>query len=903
MADDLPQVGAEAVLIHDQYDRDMADVIKKADELDRVFNDLGGEINASINLDTSEIDNLEPPDVLVDVSVDDSEVVDEIDNIEAPDIEASVTADIDDAEQSLLDLEAEAPTVEGTATLDDTEAQQSLLDLDKEEVKPQVNLKETDQGKQVANDVKFLASLKKMDIVIDFGKQALQFIETVGKFSAQPLLDINEAASKIRAQTGDLETDWDHLVNGIWRDDLGTSIDQITGVVIAADNMHAPIDEATRAALTFTHTFTEQDPTAVLTTMNQTVGELFPTFSAAGDALTVAFQNGANRAGDLLSTLNQNATAFKDLGLDGNQALSLITTGLDNGFASASDVALALTTFKKNLTTGGEDVDAVLKAIGLDNPTEKGQEVGADFLNAVIEGLKNAPDTGAMSSDEMAAKLFGKQGIKNTSAVLGLDTETGTFDDLIGASEDAATEIDNNLSGAIDDFMLAAQVAASDFLSSDQIDLPGKIDAIKKGLQDALDVLSKGGTLGEALEIGLHIEGVDTFISNFERIVGNLEIAFLQVVASIQDITGHGKEAEGTRATIKNLAQGQLAFDLQVANPDEVSAQVQQAFSRGLSADDVGAAITTALNEGLAKGNFEQGTKIIQGLIDGAIANGASPEAAQKVADTYVGQLQDQFANALDTGNLDLVQKLLAIDPNAKIPGLDESVTGFKQQLADAFTPQDRVGDQGNPFTSGMFAGPGKQLATNGGLLGSIKQDVADATTQITTAQTSIQGLDTATDTATTNMASSWSDLNVSLTEDAAAIVTTLDSAAAKIEELDARSATALTENTVTASFDAVAESAAENFQAVMQWMDMTGQKVAVFDVTVAQHLNSVNKMLNDLNFLALQTIANVIAAQALGGSGGVTNTTNNVNVTNNNSNGAQTSNSQYQLNEMLGGK
>jgi hypothetical protein len=129
-----------------------------------------------------------------------------------------------------------------------------------------------------------------------------------------------------------------------------------------------------------------------------------------------------------------------------------------------------------------------------------------------------------------------------------------------------------------------------------------------------------------------------------------------------------------------------------------------------------------------------------------------------------------------------------------------------------------------------------------------------------------------------------------------------METTAAKTEEIDGRIATALTDNTVTASFDDVLASAETNFSGVIQWLDMTGQKVAVFDVTVAQHLNSVNKMLNDLNFLALQTIANVTAAQALGGSGTTTNTTNNVNVTNNNSNGAQTSNSQYQLNNMLGG-
>ncbi len=105
------------------------------------------------------------------------------------------------------------------------------------------------------------------------------------------------------------------------------------------------------------------------------------------------------------------------------------------------------------------------------------------------------------------------------------------FADVIGAAEDAAAAADDSLRGVIDDFVLGVNESVSKLLSSEAIDLPGKIEGIKKGLQDALAVLQEGGTLGEAFEVGLKIQGVDEFITNFQRIIGNLEITFLQLVA------------------------------------------------------------------------------------------------------------------------------------------------------------------------------------------------------------------------------------------------------------------------------------------------------------------------------------------------------------------------------------
>lgn len=802
----------------------------------------------------------------------------------------SVMADAEALQNTIDDLSASVD-VEVNLDIPDTSSLDDIQALDGETISPEVNVTEDEESKSILDGLNFLVAVEKIKIAISIVGNVLEFAEKITNFVATPFLDVEDAVARINAQTGGTGiADLGQFIRDIQAADLGTGIDQIGQVVIAAQQLGAPIDEATRAALTFTHTFDNQDPVTVLTTLNTLVQTgLVPNLQAAADLMTVAFQQGVNKGGDALNVVNANAQSWADMGLNGTQALSAINSLQDAGVDSATDAAKMIQTLDDALTTAAANADSpqaeALKTLGMENPKDSGQVMGADFIDGFASSFANLP---ADQQDLISGVLFGKGGKKFTGALEGLTTQGGPFGDIVGAASDAATEIDNSLRGAIDDFVLAINTKISELLSSESIDLPGKIDALKQGLQDALDVLAAGGTPGEALEVALNIPGLsdtlNTFIGNFERLIGNLEIAFLQVVAGVQEVTGHGKEAEATRKTVANLGSNQLAFDLQLANADEIPALVNQALSRGVT--DIGTPIQTALNESLKNADFDQGATILQGLIDGAIANGQSPDAANRLAATYVSSLSDGFDNALSTGNLDLLQKMLEIDPNAKIPGLDDAVAAMQKQLSDAFAPQDRTGEGGNPFMSGMLAGPGKQSATSGGVLGSLVQGATDAVSKITDTTTALSGLDTATDTAATNMGTNWNNLNVSVSENTAAVIGAMDETSAKVTELDAITSNKLTDNTVTASFNAVAASAAANFPAVIAWFDRTAKAAITFDSVVSVHLRSVIKQLNDLNFLAMVTIGNVTQAQALGGAGGTTNNTTNNVVVNNNVNG-----------------
>lgn len=589
-----------------------------------------GDLESSI---TDAIPDSEVVDVTADASSIDGDITDAI-----PDSEViPFDADTSNIESEISDAIPDSESVEIDPSITDDPDYQSLLDLDGQTITPVVDTSDTPDAQTTFDMLKSIRNLEAFNVVMNVSGPILDVLNKISSFAVQPLLDANASMAEFGAKTGTAGDELQQVgetIKSIFFDDLGTSIDQVTQVAIAAKQLGVNIDDGSRAALTFTHTFQDQDPVQVLQALNQMVSQgLAPNFAAASDILTVGFQNGANRGGDLIQVMKDQAVAFHDVGLNGQQSMSLITSGLDNGFTSANQVALAVDTLKKNLTTAAgtatSPVNTGLAQMGLDNPIAKGQQIGADFLNSVIGGIRDTSPSAPMSQDELAQKLFGKQGVKNTSAILGMDTtEFSGFDDMKNAAADAAQAIDDSLKGAIDDFMLAAQEAATNFMSSDAIDLPGKIALLKTGLQDALNTLSNGGDLGEALTVALKPIGFDDEFHSLESALGNFVIGILQAVAQLQDVTGHGEQAKGTRATIADMAKGQLAFDLQDASIDKIGNLLTTAQGRGLTPEDIVGTLKDSVDT-LMSGEGARGTSAQQAAQAQAILDAATAELAQ----------------------------------------------------------------------------------------------------------------------------------------------------------------------------------------------------------------------------------------------------------------------------------
>lgn len=618
---------------------------------------------------------------------------------------------VDDLTSSLDDLQGQSYEVEVTTTVDNSAIDDLPLDGDNVDftVNETVDVETADEtSKGILDAVQSLNAKETFKMVVDIAGTALDFLKAFEKFSVEPMLDLEDAVARVNAQTGGAIPNAKELISGIFYDDLGDSIDQVGKLVIKAAQIKAPIDEAVRASLAFTHTFTDQNPEEVLNALNQIViGKLAPNFTEAGNLLVRAFQTSANRGGDLLSTLSNNAIAIHDLGLNGPEALSFIDTGMKAGFKSAQNVLDVLLKIKQNVTNAAgnqtSDVTKTLKKLGIANPAETGEAWSAEFFTAVIDKIKNAPGLSDTDKEALFTNLVGgKQGAKTFSSFLEIspDEAKTIFANLSGAAADAAKEADNSLRGAIDDFTLAAQKAVEDWLSSSAIDLPGKIAALKTGLQNALDTLAQGGSLSDALTIALKPIGFDDEFRGLESVLGNFVIAILQAVSFLQSLDPANWSAKaGTDAIIQQQGAKQLSFDLKIANPDEVATDIATATSRGLSdkkiADIVSGTINQLINDG-TKDSLAKAQVLVDTLkapIDmnkvPLLANGTPMNVEPVVSDDAIATMQGKIDTAMKSAPPpDAIKQL------SDTWGLvDNSITGVHDKAMASINPLDKVTD------------------------------------------------------------------------------------------------------------------------------------------------------------------------------------------------------------------
>lgn len=588
-----------------------------------------------------------------------------------PEAGVRLVAETDDAMSSVDSLASELDNLTSGSYLVtlETEVDTSGLDgsdlpTDGETITQTIDVDETEDSKSALDALNVLKNTAIIETVWNIAGTAVDLFKQFGGQILGPMTDLDEAVAKVNAQTASGIPDARKLIHDIFYDDLGESIGQVGDMVIAAQNMKLPLDEAVRSAFTFTHTFTDQNPQQVLNTMNQmVVNKLTPDFKTAGDVLVTAFQNGANRGNDLLAALEKNATAIHNMGLTGPEALSFIKTGLDNGFTSAEQVLTILEKIKQNVTNAAgnysSDVTKTLRQLGIANPAETGEAWSAEFFQSVVDKISTMPGLTDTEREKLFSNLVGeKQGGKTFAAFMQISSSDADtiFANVGGAAERAAAEADNHLKGAFDDFQLAVSAAVQNWLSSSEVDIPGKLNKLKEGLQAGLNTLAEGGTLSDALTVALKPIGFDDDFRQLESILGNFVIAILQAVASIQDFTGHGAEATGTRATVEQLGKQQLAFDLSIANPDEIATAVATATSRGLSASEVTTQVSGIIDK-LVKDGTKESLAQAQIILDQFKTNAPNLQVAQGLNGEQISQAAaaladggDRLKSALEAG-------------------------------------------------------------------------------------------------------------------------------------------------------------------------------------------------------------------------------------------------------------
>jgi len=333
-----------------------------------------------------------------------------------------------------------------------------------------------------------------------------------------------------------------------------------------------------------------------------------------------------------------------------------------------------------------------------------------------------------------------------------------------------------------------------------------------------------------------------------------------------------GVDNKGTLAMISSMGQQQLAFDLQVANPDEVATMIDQALTRGVTFEGIGEAMRTALEETIASGDLDDALNLADAMQASAERNGGEASAAMEA---WLAPFRTKIEEAIESAK-----------PEPDPGWWDFLKTDGSKALEDALNT--KTGTGGSARTSNWW----DQFTPTG-------ETATLATDTKTALLDAASGVEESMSTMKDGVGQSLADTQTSFAE------TTL---AAQLMDTDI--AAAMMGNTVTTSFETVSTKAAETFPAVIGWFERTTQAAARMDAGISVSLRSILKQLNDLNFLTMQTIGNLaqlpggtLPAQPVGagaGGGSSTTITNNVNVNNTVPNGAAAAANGYAIGDSL---
>ncbi|MCT9142949.1 phage tail tape measure protein, partial [Streptomyces violarus] len=166
------------------------------------------------------------------------------------------------------------------------------------------------------------------------------------------------------------------------------------------------------------------------------------------DLLTAGFQSGADKAGDLIDTVNEYSTQWRKAGLSGAQGIGLINQALQAGARDGDVAADAIKEFSIRAVDGSKTTADGWKQLGLNaddmaSKFAKGGKAANGVLDLTLDKLRGIKDP--VKQSQIAVALFGTQAEDLGASLLAMDPSTAAAG--IGKVGGAADRMGKTLHG------------------------------------------------------------------------------------------------------------------------------------------------------------------------------------------------------------------------------------------------------------------------------------------------------------------------------------------------------------------------------------------------------------------------------------------------------------------------
>lgn len=182
------------------------------------------------------------------------------------------------------------------------------------------------------------------------------------------------------------------------------------------------------------------------------------------DLLQRGVEMGVNKSEDLLDTFNEYGTQFRKLGLEGPEAMGMLSQAIQAGARDSDIAADALKEFSIRAIDGSEATAEAFKLLGLDAEKmaaqiAKGGPDAAAGLQTVTDKLRAMEDP--VKREAAAVGLFGTQAEDLGDALLAIDPSKATqgLGNLAGSADRAGQALEQSAGAKLESFKRQAQAA------------------------------------------------------------------------------------------------------------------------------------------------------------------------------------------------------------------------------------------------------------------------------------------------------------------------------------------------------------------------------------------------------------------------------------------------------------
>lgn len=367
-------------------------------------------------------------------------------------------------------------------------------------------------------------------------KEAFGRLAEIGMDAFGKAMAFDVGRDKLQAQLGlsaEQAKKMGQLAGDLYSQAYGESIGQVNealrlvtlNVGLNADTQAQQLQEVTGSVLDLASAF-DQD----LAGATRAIGQLVRTGLAknareALDVLTRGFQVGNDKAEDLLDTVNEYSSSFRDVGLDARAFMGILSQGLKGGARDADKVADAIKEFGIRAKDGSETSAEAFRKLGLNakDMTALFARGGADAaggLDLILDKLRDMKDP--VEKNAIAVGLFGTQAEDLGGALDSIDPSTAVaaLGEVGGAAEKMGKDLADNAQTRFEAWKRTIETNVVTFIADTLIpkldDLGAKAKIVFDGMLAAWKAFQTGFTGKAAVEIGVDDGKLTSSIANIE---------------------------------------------------------------------------------------------------------------------------------------------------------------------------------------------------------------------------------------------------------------------------------------------------------------------------------------------------------------------------------------------------